>query len=467
MSLNRGPFGLAGASLLAVTLAFACGAPLASSLGADRDPTNPEDGDGAGSANSAASSGQSTAGLPCAVSDVLSKACRTCHDSTPASGASAPLVTLADLQKDMNGKKVYDMVEQRIHAETGRMPPAARLTDDQIAAIDDWVRGGAKQSSEKCGDTPPPPPATQPFNCAAPAKTTVIKASTPFAWTDPNETDQYVCFGFDETTSSKRHAIAMGPMVQNPSIVHHILLFQNNESVSPEPVKCSAATAGSWKLVAGWAPGGTNFELPPEAGLPVDSTTHWVMQIHYNNARALQNQTDNSGFQLCETDQLRPNDAGVLAFGSMDFTIPPRISAFTVQCDYTLDSRYQGVKFFAPDPHMHKLGTSIGTQRIPGGNGTPEMVFEQNPFNFENQQNFKIDKPVSPGDVMRTRCTWANTTDQAVSFGENTSDEMCFNFLAYYPAIPDRSLGMVPLQTWVTPSLHIPLLGGPDCTTSQ
>ena len=49
--------------------------------------------------------------------------------------------------------------------------------------------------------------------------------------------------------------------------------------------------------------------------------------IHYNNARALQNQSDSSGFQVCETDQLRPNNAGVLAFGSMDFTIPPRTSS--------------------------------------------------------------------------------------------------------------------------------------------
>ena len=34
---------------------------------------------------------------------------------------------------------------------------------------------------------------------------------------------------------------------------------------------------------------------------------------------------------------------------------------------------------------------------------------------------------------MRTRCTWGNPTDRAVNFGENTEDEMCFDFLMLYP----------------------------------
>lgn len=31
---------------------------------------------------------------------------------------------------------------------------------------------------------------------------------------------------------------------------------------------------------------------------------------------------------------------------------------------------------------------------------------------------------------------------------------MCFNFLAYYPAIPDVSFGPLPVQTWVTPAYN-------------
>jgi hypothetical protein len=42
---------------------------------------------------------------------------------------------------------------------------------------------------------------------------------------------------------------------------------------------------------------------------------------------------------------------------------------------------------------------------------------------------------VYPGDKMTTRCTWNNTTDSTVKWGEATNEEMCFNLLAYYPRI--------------------------------
>ena len=45
---------------------------------------------------------------------------------------------------------------------------------------------------------------------------------------------------------------------------------------------------------------------------------------------------------------------------------------------------------------------------------------------------------------MRTRCVFKNPTDSTVKFGEGTGDEMCFNFIGYYPNIPDRTLSASP-----------------------
>jgi hypothetical protein len=53
---------------------------------------------------------------------------------------------------------------------------------------------------------------------------------------------------------------------------------------------------------------------------------------------------------------------------------------------------------------------------------------------------------------MRTRCTWKNPGDTTIAFGENTGDEMCFDFIGYYPNIPDKTIFGLPLFTWVTPS---------------
>lgn len=448
---------------LGLTVAAVCGIALAA-LACAAPPTSLSRDDDATAKKGKNGEEVTTTGLPCDVSEILVKNCQTCHGTTPKTGASVPLVTYEDLTKKFDGERVLDRVQTRIHDKAKPMPPAAKLTDDQLDAIDRWIEGGAERSSASC-ETGKAPPATQPFECPSPGKVTTLKSPTPFKWTDDSKADRYVCFGVDEKAASKRHAIMMGPMVENLGIVHHVLLFQAPESEPAEPRECEPIAAGSWKMVTGWAPGGGNFELPPEAGFPVEGSTHWVVQVHYNNARGLANQTDNSGYQLCETDELRPNDAGILAFGSMDFAIPPR-SNFEVTCDYKLDEKYQGVTFFGASPHMHTQGVSIGTTRIPGGSGTPEVIFEQKPFRFENQENFKLDhKRVAPGDVMRTTCAWKNTTEQTIRFGENTADEMCFNFLAYYPAIPDMTFGPIPIQTWASPSLSLPLIGGPECTS--
>jgi hypothetical protein len=389
-------------------------------------------------------------GLPCDVDKVLKTSCQTCHSNPTKYGASAPLVTYDDLQKTGNGgKKIYEMVHDRIHDADRPMPPSPNphLGAPDLQTIDNWIAGGAKASSDRCTSAKADD-GVKPLNCTP---DTTLKAATPYAMPQ-NMVDQYVCVGMDINLTQKRHITALAPKLDNKSILHHILLFQSPQSESTTPTPCAAFGSASWKLVAGWAPGGNNLELPEEAGFPEEKgTTHWVVQLHYNNAKGLANQLDNSGYDLCTTDKLRANDAGVVAFGSTKFSLPPRATT-TVKCDYTLPSTFNNVKFFNASPHMHTRGTAMSTERLAGGNGAPEMVFTQPNFSFESQANYPIKTQVAPGDVMRTRCTYKNAGDTTIGFGENTGDEMCFDFIGYYPNIPDKTIFGLPLFTWVTPS---------------
>ncbi|HEY8079726.1 MAG TPA: hypothetical protein VIF62_36600, partial [Labilithrix sp.] len=108
---------------------------------------------------------------------------------------------------------------------------------------------------------------------------------------------------------------------------------------------------------------------------------------------------------------------------------------------------------------MHTRGSAMSTTRLVGGKGDEQMVFTQPAFDFQSQSNFAINASVAPGDVMRTRCTWKNPGDTSISFGEGTADEMCFDFLGYYPNIPDTTFLGLPIFTWVTPS------SSASCTT--
>jgi hypothetical protein len=56
--------------------------------------------------------------LPCDVDAVLASNCRQCHTAPPRFGAPMPLVTYADLEAPARSdptKKVYELVEQRVH----------------------------------------------------------------------------------------------------------------------------------------------------------------------------------------------------------------------------------------------------------------------------------------------------------------------------------------------------------------
>lgn len=63
------------------------------------------------------------------------------------------------------------------------------------------------------------------------------------------------------------------------------------------------------------------------------------------------------------------------------------------------------------------------------------MTLHDMPFGFEEQAVYQIE-PVElrQGDVVKTECTWNNTTDRMVTFGESSLDEMCNMALFRYPA---------------------------------
>ncbi|MFT3765235.1 MAG: peptidylglycine alpha-amidating monooxygenase [Minicystis sp.] len=387
--------------------------------------------------------------LPCNVDAVLAAgSCRTCHGATPSYGAPMPLVTYADLQAkavtDPN-RKVYELVKERVHDDARPMPqaPYPRLTGDQLAVLDTWVAVGAPSGTQACegtggsggGGAPPVQTSCTPDIHLQPAQ----------AWTMPaDQHDVYVCYGVDVPAGDKKNVTAFVPRIDNTKIVHHVLLYQSDTPVSPTPETCGGTvTVGQGKqLVYGWAPGGKPFELPADVGIPMDATTHYYVQVHYNNIQGLVGEQDTSGFDLCSTTEDRPNAAGMVAFGTLKIDLPPAAET-AADCSYTWPAAAGDVHAIAAFPHMHKLGTSIWTKLDPGGAAVD--LGTNAPWDFNNQPFIPIDAAIHPGDTIETRCAWKNNTPNEVKFGENTEDEMCFSFTMYYPRAAS-------FKSWLVPS---------------
>ena len=387
--------------------------------------------------------GDNGQGLPCDVAAVFAHSCLSCHGAAPAFGAPMSLLTLGDLHAPAPSdpsKTVYELGGARTHDALHPMPqpPNARLDSTSQSILDAWIAAGAKGSETACPAPPPPSDAAAPDLQCTPDVHIAPLGTYPLP---VDQTNQYVCYGVDLTVDAKRHLIGFGPRVDNAQIVHHMLLFQSDTPLDPTPAPCGVLQSASWRIAGGWAPGGHGFELPPEAGFPIEGTTHFIVQVHYNNALHGASTTDTSGFDLCTTPDLRPNDADILAFGTISIKIPPH-SALDLTCTYTMPT---GMHVFAGLPHMHKIGTYQSSVRVVAGG--VEGLGEANPFSFEGQAWEKLDRTLARGDVVRTRCAWNNPSDATVQWGENTEDEMCFGFEMYYPRITSTR------WKWMVPSL--------------
>ena len=155
MQSTRWPLALVAASLCVLATGVACSAPPSNAATNGDDSTAgksaPKQAASASTAVAQQPPAPKSTGLPCDVNAVLVKNCQSCHGAKPAPGAEHTLVTWDDLQMvHDDGDKLYQAVEEKIHATTERMPPAAPLTDAEMKVIDDWVAGGAKKSDATC-----------------------------------------------------------------------------------------------------------------------------------------------------------------------------------------------------------------------------------------------------------------------------------------------------------------------------
>lgn len=414
--------------------------------GAAQDPALGAGGGSAGTLDGGLPGGGGTSplatGLPCAITDVLARHCQGCHGSPPIAGAPMALMTLDDLRAALPSaptKTVYEAVRARIHDDARPMPPTPnpRLDAKDMTTLDDWVERGAPAASETACATSPTKTdggiAIDPLPCEPDVD---LGPSTPFTMPQAAK-DLYVCYGVDVPVGAKRHVVALAPRVDNATIVHHILLMEVGASVTTVPFDCGVEATNAGRIVSAWAPGGRNVVLPAEAGFPIQGTAHYMVQVHYNNALAKKDQKDRSGYRLCTTANLRPNDADIAAFGAQEFILPPRATV-GYSCGVVIPEGTPPVHIFGAMPHMHQLGLSISTTAYGlAGGGTPRDLGTQAAWDFQNQAWLPVKATLSPGDSVVTRCKWQNTTVLPVAFGEGTADEMCYSFTMYYPRIPN------------------------------
>ncbi|XP_045624015.2 dopamine beta-hydroxylase [Procambarus clarkii] len=257
----------------------------------------------------------------------------------------------------------------------------------------------------------------------------------------------------------KHHILEFGPVIEkgNEDVVHHMEVFHCEyppdvivpRYQGPCHVADRAPEIDTCKRVmAAWAMGASSFVYPPDAGMPIggpDFNPYVMLEVHYNNPSLISGRVDSSGIALHYTNHLRQYDAGIMELGleySSKMAIPPAMNTFTLsgycvpECT-ALGLPEEGIYIFGSQLHTHLTGLRVWTKHLREEEELPELNRDDH-YSTHFQEIRRLPSPVHvlPGDALITTCEFSTTSRDNVTVGGFAiSDEMCVNYVHYYPKV--------------------------------
>jgi hypothetical protein len=244
------------------------------------------------------------------------------------------------------------------------------------------------------------------------------------AWNKAPGSDSYYCVWktLEEDTYINSFA-AIAPLG-----THHTVLSIANDPPSPNGEgACNTATIGEQLLYASGV-GTEPLNLPEGVALKVAAGTTIHLQLHLFNASDSE-LSGISGTSIRTIPQAEvQHEAEFFFAGTLSFSIPPNGQDYTANGSCAVEADGNLVALW---PHMHLIGKHMKV--------TLEGTELHNaPYDFNEQKFYGMDAPIAvkQGDQIGVECTWNNTGDSTVTFGEGDStDEMCFSGFYRYPKV--------------------------------
>eukprot|EP00188_Purpureofilum_apyrenoidigerum_P005959 Plantae.Rhodophyta-Purpureofilum_apyrenoidigerum.ctg8425.p1 GENE.Plantae.Rhodophyta-Purpureofilum_apyrenoidigerum.ctg8425~~Plantae.Rhodophyta-Purpureofilum_apyrenoidigerum.ctg8425.p1 ORF type:complete len:770 (+),score=115.96 Plantae.Rhodophyta-Purpureofilum_apyrenoidigerum.ctg8425:74-2383(+) len=276
----------------------------------------------------------------------------------------------------------------------------------------------------------------------------------------PVESTTYACQSFEVPVDEPMHIIGIEPIIPETTkkYIHHYILSQciKNSSLIEEyktPTVCGTNgafedTVACASVIYGWAKGAEPYATPLEAGFRLDgSNNKFILQVHYDNSDLDKDIIDASGVRFYTTSKLRTHDAGVLNVGDVlvleknpiedgrryQFSCPS-------QCTEKIDHE---ITIFRSGLHMHNLGKTCWTNHYDKDQKLKSTLAKRNFWDGGFQASSVVDNVIfEPGDSLQVSCIYDLSKVESANFGLATTDEMCMDFLSYYPLakLPDGTI---------------------------
>ena len=388
--------------------------------------------------------------------------CQTCHH--PGDIGPFSMMTYTDTRPHANDIKYV--------TQTRLMPPwkpatscnaladERVLSQDEIEVIAKWVDNGAPQGN------PADLPAPLNFDGGWALGQPDLGLSNPQPYMPPATSDMYRCFSMPTNLTSDQYVSAIDVRPGDRNTVHHVIAFidTNGSSAALEGEDGSpgyqcfggpgfSITNLNASTLGGWAPGARPVMLPDGVAMSLPKNSRVVLQVHYHphTGSPAPDQTQ-IGIYYAKT-----KPAKLLRFLPLlndTFTIPPNDPNYRVTTSF--NNLFVNTHLWLIAPHMHLLGRKmkVSTQ------DSCLIDIEDWDFNWQGMYRYKNPVPIPIGTNVSLEAYYDNSTGnprnpnnppKPVSWGEQTTDEMCIAFLGITIDNENLASGEVADASWIPP----------------
>ncbi|MBS0207973.1 MAG: ascorbate-dependent monooxygenase [Planctomycetes bacterium] len=317
----------------------------------------------------------------------------------------------------------------------GEFKDEHRLTPQEIDLIGRWAAAGAPEGNPT--DLPEPPKFVDGWQLGEPDLVLEMKEE----FTVPADgRDIYQCFVIPIPIDENKTVAAVEFRPGNRRVVHHGILYLDSNGAArakddKEPGQGYRSFGGPGILptggLGGWAPGVTTRKLPEGVGKYLRKGCDLVMQIHYHPSGKVEQDRSRVGIYFAKTEAKLL--LGGLSIVSRGLNIPPGADKHrvTAKCEpLPVD-----IKALAVYPHMHLLGRQMKVYaETPDGKQLPMVWVKDWDFNWQGSYVFAQPQRLPKGSVIHVEAEYDNSESnphnpnsppKLVTWGEETTDEMC------------------------------------------
>jgi hypothetical protein len=379
------------------------------------------------------------------IAPIVYEKCARCHRAGEA--APFPLISYEDVAK--RGKIIAAVTAARYmppwKAEPASFPykDSRRLTDQQLALLQDWVKQGMPRGE---GAAPAPPQFPEGWQLGTPD----LVVEMPKAFNVPAEgPDIYRNFVIPLDLKQDEWVQAIELRTSSRTVVHHVLYFADTSGDARKLDTGDMSEAQGMRFTRGMVPmggvavGAQPHLLPNGLALSLPKGSDLVFQYHFHPSGKAESEKSRIGLYFAKKapDHTLTNIQLPPTFGLFSgIKIPAGQKSFRVTDTFALPVDVEAVSVGA---HAHYLGKTMKmTATLPGGQ--VKTLLDIKDWDFAWQDRYFFDQIVSlpKGTRLDAEVTWDNSSENsrnpsnppiAVKWGEESKDEMGSVSLQVYP----------------------------------